>query len=228
MSNLSLAIFDCDGVLVDSEIIAARVEAELLREYGIELSPEEIAHRFAGLTWVRILELLSAEYGTTLPDELRTRSHEELTRRLAAELEPIAGVQEMLDLVDLPRCICSNSSSDHLKLELSKVGLWDRFRPYIYAAREVGMQRPKPAPDVYLHACAEFGVEPRKAVVLEDSVHGVAAGVAAGCRVVGFTGASHSYPGHGEALSDAGAETVIARLKDFPAVVEAFSAWAEA
>jgi HAD superfamily hydrolase (TIGR01509 family) len=226
MSALSLAIFDCDGVLVDSEIIAARVEAALLKDYGIELTPEAIAHRFAGLTWVRIIEILSQEYGVALPDDLKNRNDAELDRRLAVELEAVAGVQEMLDGIDLPRCIASNSSSVRLKLELEKVGLWDRFRPYVYAAREVGTGRPKPAPDVYVHACKEFGVEPRFAVVLEDSVHGVAAAVAAGCRVVGFTGAAHSYPGHGEALSDAGAETVISRLKDYPAVVGALaSGW---
>jgi beta-phosphoglucomutase-like phosphatase (HAD superfamily) len=108
---------------------------------------------------------------------------------------------------------------------LRHVGLWNRFRPYVYAAREVGTGKVKPAPDVFLHACAEFGVEPSSAVVIEDSVHGAAAAVAAGCRVVGFTGASHTYPGHAEALEAAGAETVISRLADYPAVVEALSSW---
>lgn len=228
MSSLSLAIFDCDGVLVDSEVIAARVEAEVLREHGCDLTPEELSHRFAGLTWGSILEHLAAETGIVFPPDLKTSIEKTLDKRLAEELQAVAGVHEMLDLVDLPRCICSNSSSERLKLELKRVDLWDRFRPYIFAAQEVGAKRPKPAPDVYLHACAEFGVAPRSAVVIEDSVHGVAAAVAAGCRVVGFTGASHSYTGHGESLSDAGAETVIGRLKDFPAVVEAFSAWADA
>ncbi|GGE14239.1 haloacid dehalogenase [Aureimonas endophytica] len=225
MSSLSLVMFDCDGVLIDSEILAARVEAEMLRDYGCELSPEELAHRFAGLTWARIMELLTAETGITFPDDLKDRVGAEFDRRAPKELVAIEGVNEMLDALELPRCICSNSSSAQLKFMLSHVGLWDRFRPYVYPSREVGEGHPKPAPDVYLHGCAEFGVRPRQAIVLEDSVHGVAAAVAAGCRVVGFTGASHSYPGHGEALSDAGAETVIARLRDFPAVVEAFSSW---
>jgi HAD superfamily hydrolase (TIGR01509 family) len=227
MSSLLLAIFDCDGVLVDSEIIAARAEADILREFGCEIAPEELAHRFAGLTWTRILELLAGETGIAFPDDLDARTEKEIDRRLAGELEAIAGVHEMLDLVDLPRCICSNSSSERLKAELLRVDLWDRFRPYVFAAREVGAKRAKPAPDVYLHACAEFAVPPRQAIVIEDSVHGVAAAVAAGCRVVGFTGAAHSYPGHGEALSDAGAETVISRLRDYPAVIEAFGSWRE-
>ncbi len=227
MSLLSLAIFDCDGVLVDSEILAARVEAEALKPFGIAMTPEDLAHRFAGLTWKRILELLAAEHAVEFPASFEAETEAQVDRLIGTELSMIAGAHEVLDLVDLPRCICSNSSTDRLKLELKPLGLWDRFRPYVYAAGEVREGRPKPAPDVYLHACAEFEVEPGEAIVIEDSVHGVAAARAAGCRVVGFTGAGHSYPGHGESLADAGAETVIARLKDFPAVVEAFGSWRE-
>ena len=194
---LSLILFDCDGVLVDSEIISAKVDAALLKELGYEISASEVAERFAGLTQDRILELLT-------------------------------GVHDMLDRLDLPRAICSNSSSERLKIVLEPTRLWDRFRPYVYAAREVGTMRPKPAPDVYLYGCRQFDAEPRQTVVLEDSVHGVAAAVAAGCRVVGFTGGQHSYAGPGHALAEAGAETVIRKLSEFPAVVEALSSWEEA
>lgn len=221
---LSLILFDCDGVLVDSEIVAARIESELFGELGYEITPEELAARFAGLTLKRILEILSEETGMTFPDDLAARVEAEADKRLA-KVDAIAGVHEMLDRLDLPRCICSNSMSGRLRTMLTHVGLWDRFRPYVYSSREVGTKRIKPAPDVYLYACKEFGVLPAEAIVLEDSVHGVAAASAAGCRVVGFTGASHTHPGHAEALSDAGAETVISRLSDFPGVVEAFAEW---
>ncbi|WP_185985237.1 HAD family hydrolase [Aureimonas mangrovi] len=224
---LSLIIFDCDGVLVDSEIVAARIESEMLKEHGIEISAEELAERFAGLTLVRILETLETETGVTLPEDFATKAEAEGNRRLAT-VAPIAGVHEMLDRLDLPRCICSNSMTPRLKLMLQPNGLWDRFRPYVFASREVGEKRIKPAPDVFLHACREFEINPREAIVLEDSVHGVAGAVAAGCRAIGFTGASHTHPGHAEALSEAGAETVISRLSDFPAVVEALSSWDEA
>lgn len=225
MPSLALAIFDCDGVLVDSEIIAARLEAEMFAEMGYEISAEELAERFAGLTLPRILELVTEETGIRFPEEFAAKVEKETDVRLARDLEAIAGVQAMLDAIDLPRCICSNSSSARLELSLTPLKLWDRFKPYVYAAREVGSKKGKPAPDVYLYACEQFGVAPGNAIVLEDSVHGVAAGVAAGCRVVGFTGGGHSYPGHAEALSEAGAETVIARLQDYPAVVEAMAAW---
>ncbi|WP_427023443.1 HAD family hydrolase [Aureimonas ureilytica] len=225
---LSLILFDCDGVLVDSEIISAKVDAALLKELGYEISASEVAERFAGLTQDRILELLTAEAGIRFPEDYAERQKIELDRRLAAEITEIPGVHDMLDRLDLPRAICSNSSSERLKIVLEPTRLWDRFRPYVYASREVGTKRPKPAPDVYLYGCRQFDAEPRQTVVLEDSVHGVAAAVAAGCRVVGFTGGQHSYAGHGHALAEAGAETVIRKLSEFPAVVEALSSWEEA
>ena len=225
---LSLILFDCDGVLVDSEIISAKVDAALLKELGYEISASEVAERFAGLTQDRILELLTAEAGIRFPEDYAERQKVELDRRLAAEITEIPGVHDMLDRLDLPRAICSNSSSERLKIVLEPTRLWDRFRPYVYASREVGTKRPKPAPDVYLYGCRQFDAEPRQTVVLEDSVHGVAAAVAAGCRVVGFTGGQHSYAGHGHALAEAGAETVIRKLSEFPAVVEALSSWEEA
>ncbi|KQT54688.1 HAD family hydrolase [Aureimonas sp. Leaf454] len=224
-SPLALAIFDCDGVLVDSEIIAAHVESDMFREIGYEISPEELAHRFAGLTLTRIVELVKDESGIAVPENFVARVEAENDVRLGRDVVAIPGVGALLDAIDLPRCICSNSSSARLEMMLRHVGLWDRFRPFVFAAREVGSGKVKPAPDVFLHACTEFGVEPSQAVVIEDSVHGAAAAVAAGCRVVGFTGASHTYPGHAEALEEAGAETVINRLADYPAVVGALSSW---
>ena len=125
---------------------------------------------------------------------------------------PIPGVQEMLDALDDPRCICSNSRPERLKVSLSKAGLWDRFRPYVFSAQAVREGRGKPAPDVFLHAAETFETAPADAIVVEDFVAGVTGGVAAGMRVIGFTGASHTWPGHGEALMEAGALTVIRRL----------------
>ncbi|KQT88084.1 HAD family phosphatase [Aurantimonas sp. Leaf443] len=223
-----LAIFDCDGVLVDSEIIAAEVQAELLAAEGIEMEAAEIGARFAGLTWPTILARLSEENEHVFPKDFQARVDKRLDERLSSEVEEIAGVHEMLDELDLPRCICSNSTSARLEMVLDRTGLWDRFRPYVMSAVEIGTKKGKPAPDVFLHACGEFGVEPGRAVVIEDSVHGVAGAVAAGCRVVGFTGGRHTYPGHAEALSEAGAVTVIKRLRDYPATIAALAEWEDA
>lgn len=220
-----LFIFDCDGVLVDSEIIAARVDAELFTESGYEITPEQVIERFAGLTAVDIVRQVEDEIGRKLSPDFHERHRIEMDERLEKELRAIAGVQDMLDLIDGPRCIASNSSSDRLRLTLEKTDLYDRFRPYIFSAVEVGDRQPKPAPNVYRHAIKEFGVDPREALVLEDSVFGVKAAKAAGARVVGFTGGAHTWPTHADLLTEAGAETVIKRFADLPAVAEAFAAW---
>ncbi|WAJ29647.1 HAD family hydrolase [Antarcticirhabdus aurantiaca] len=225
MSALQLAIFDCDGVLVDSEIIAAEVEAEMLTEFGFEFTAGELGARFAGLTWGAIVKRLEEETGRAFPDDFAGKVEAAVKERIGREVQAVPGVHAMLDLVDLPRCICSNSATSLLQLELKRVDLWDRFRPYVFSAVEVGSKAPKPAPDVFLHACREFEVDPGAAIVIEDSVHGVHAAIAAGCRVVGFTGGKHTWAGHADALTEAGAETVIGRLADYPATVEALSLW---
>lgn len=220
-----LVIFDCDGVLVDSEIIAAQVDAELLSEAGYPITAQEVAARFAGSGGAHIFDAAEAELGRAVPDEIRARSETEIDRRLENEVEAVAGVYEMLDALDAARCICSNSGMDRLRITLDRTGLYDRFRPYIFSAREVRDGREKPAPDVFLHAAEELETAIDQTLVIEDSVHGVAGAVAAGMGVVGFTGASHSWPGHGEALMDAGALTLIRRLADVPATVEALAGW---
>lgn len=220
-----LFAFDCDGVLVDSEVIASEVDAELLTEAGYEITAEDVSRRFAGLRSVAIHAQVEAELGRSLPDDFLQRQHDELDRRLARDLKAVPGVAEMLDRIDGPRCVCSNSSSERLKLSLTKTDLWDRFRPYIYSAIEVGDREPKPSPNVYAYAASQFGIDPREMLVVEDSIFGVTAAKIAGARVVGFAGGRHSWQGHADLLTDAGAETVIRRWADFPAVAEALMAW---
>ncbi len=220
-----LTIFDCDGVLVDSEIVSARVVAGNLTHAGGEISVEDLAHRFAGLTTEQIFLRLRDEAGRELPDRLIREAEAETDRRLAVEASAVAGADAMLDMLEGPRCICSNSRPERLEVTLRCAGLYDRFRPYIYSARSLGPGAEKPAPDVFLHAAREFEAEPAETLVVEDSVTGVAGAVAAGMRVVGFTGASHSWQGHGEALMDAGAITIVKRLSQVPATIEALRGW---
>ncbi|MBB4002999.1 MAG: HAD family phosphatase [Aurantimonas endophytica] len=228
MADPLLVIFDCDGVLVDSEIIAAAVETEMLQGQGIEIEASDFATRFAGLTWPTIMQRLAEETGTRFPKDFAARVDAEIDRRLESEVEEIPGAREAIERLTLPRCICSNSSTHRLELMLDRVGLWDAFVPNVFSATEVGAKKGKPAPDVFLYACEQFSVPPKASIVIEDSVHGVAGATAAGCRVVGFTGGQHSYAGHAEQLAEAGAETVISRLADFPAVVEALAIWSDA
>lgn len=221
-----LYVFDCDGVLIDSEIIASAVDSEFLAEVGYHITPEEVNVRFAGLTGRAIRETVEAETGRKLPDDFFGRTQEEIDRRLARDLKAVPGVNEMLDRLEgEQRCICSNSSSVRLRISLEKTRLWDRFAPHIYSSVEVGDLQPKPAPNVYRYAMAQFGADPRDTVVLEDSAFGVAAAKAAGARVIGFTGGAHTWPSHADVLTEAGAETVINRLADLPATAEALIAW---
>lgn len=220
-----LILFDCDGVLVDSEIIAARVDSEHLEKFGFKITPEEVIRRFTGLTSDDIVEIVEGEIGKTLPDDFLTGQKAELNERLAEEVEAIPGAAEVLDALGGGRAVCSNSESDRLKITLERTGLWDRFAPSIWSAVEVGTKKPKPDPNVYQFAMEQFGADPRDTMIIEDSVFGVAAGHAAGARVVGFTGGQHAWPGMADLLTQAGAETVINRLTDIPRLVEAFAVW---
>ncbi|WP_421724564.1 HAD family hydrolase [Bauldia sp.] len=220
-----LIMFDCDGVLVDSEIIAARVDSEDLAEVGFEITPEEVVRRFAGLTFADIIEVVEAEIGRRIDPSFHANQKKKLSQRLAEEVEAVPGIIDLLDNLDGPRCVCSNSSTERLKIMMQRTDLWDRFKPYIWSAVEVGTKQPKPDPNVYAYALEQFATAPRDAVVIEDSVFGVTAAHAAGARVVGFTGGAHAWPGLADLLTDAGAETVIHRWADLPKVIEAFSAW---
>lgn len=219
-----LIIFDCDGVLIDSEIIAAQVNAEFLTGYGYPITADEMNARFVGLTGDQIVAAIEDDLGRSLPDDFKEKADREIDVRLKA-VKPIPGVHALLDALDAPRCICSNSGSRRLKLSLEAVDLWDRFKPYVFSAPEIGDGRGKPAPDVFLHAAKVFEVDPRDVIVVEDSVPGVTGATRAGMRVIGFIGGSHSWTGHGESLMDAGAETIVRRLKDVAPVVEALRTW---
>jgi HAD superfamily hydrolase (TIGR01509 family) len=225
MSSFELTLFDCDGVLVDSEIIAAKVESKLLTEAGYPISVEEMGERFAGMTWKNILLSIEKEVDIPLSASLIDKSEQLLDQRLAREVKAIEGVQFALSRIKGPRCICSNSSAARLDMMLSKVGLKEHFSPHIYSAKDLGADRVKPKPDIFLHGAKQFNVNPSRCVVVEDSVHGVHAAREAGMRVIGFTGASHTYPSHADKLTDAGAETVIARMTDLPGVIAAMEEW---
>ena len=228
MSGFDLIIFDCDGVLVDSEIIAAEVESKLLTEAGYPIGVEEMGERFAGMTWQNILLTIEREAAIPLSASLLDKSEKLLDARLARDVKVIDGVKFALSRLRKPYCICSNSSSHRLDMMLSKVGLKDIFAPHVFSAKDLGPDRVKPKPDIFLHGAAQFGADPARTLVVEDSVHGITGARAAGMRVVGFTGASHSYPSHADRLTEAGAETVISRMSELPGVIAALAEWQEA
>ena len=225
MAEIQLVIFDCDGVLMDSEIVAAEAELEVYSKYGVEMTRQEFATRFAGENARSVKEKIEQDIGQELPESVIEETRKNVNAKCMAEAQMIEGADQVLDLLDQARCVCSNAPPERLRSVLGRVGLYDRFRPYVFSAQEKEPFLFKPKPDIILRALAEFEVSSSQAIVIEDSVHGIQAARAAGTRVIGFTGASHTYSSHADELIDAGAETVISRFSDLPGIVSAFSSW---
>lgn len=227
MPQPDLVIFDCDGVLVDSEIVAARVEAELLTSAGFEISAEEIFETYAGLTFKDIMLRLEEKSHIPFQASLIDRAEELVDRKLRADVRVIDGAHEAVAAVTAPRAVCSNSRTERIEFMLEKVRLLPFFAGRIFSGLDIPSKKTKPAPDVFLYAAEKLGANPKNTFVIEDSVHGVTGARAAGMRVIGFTGAGHSYPGHADALTEAGAETVIRRWAELNSTIAALSEWSE-
>jgi HAD superfamily hydrolase (TIGR01509 family) len=198
----SLVIFDCDGVLVDTERLTVGVEARLLTELGWPHTAEEVVARFMGRSSAAQLAELEARLGAQLTREFDERSTAEVHAAFERELEAVAGIEELLDhleAVGLASCVASSGTHDRMRRTLGLTGLYDRFAGRVFSATEV--EHGKPAPDLFLHAARRMEAEPSACAVVEDSVYGVQAGVAAGMTVYGFAGGLTSA----DALSEAGA-----------------------
>jgi HAD superfamily hydrolase (TIGR01509 family) len=210
MSNLELVIFDCDGVLVDSEIIVNRVFAETLTEAGFAITYEEVSQKFVGLSFASCLEMIELIFGRPVPTEWLALSKEREIAALKQELQATVGIADVLKKLTLPKCVASNSSPRHIDLVLGLTGLLDHFDGKLYSCHHV--DRPKPFPDVYLHAASQMGYAPENCVVIEDSVAGVKAGSAAGMRVLGYA-LSDRHSSHHQALISAGAKLVFEDMR---------------
>lgn len=220
-----LIIFDCDGVLINSEMIAARVEAAAYKREGFEMEPLGFAEHFAGMTHHAIQETIEEELERKLDKGFQDKVSEAFLELADTEMTAVPGVEDMLDMVEGPRCICSNSASDYLQRYLSDVGLYERFAPHIFSAGEVGNKKSKPDPNVFQIAARTFEVDASACLVVEDSSSGVKAAVAAGMTVIGFVGGDHTWPGHAEVLMQAGALTTVDRHADLAETIQALSAW---
>jgi len=207
-----LVIFDCDGVLIDSEPIACAIMSAVLTENGFPLTEDDI-HAFIGQSGRDTQAMIEKRFGKPLPEDIRQRFHAAYRRHLDAKaMPPIAGVADLIDRLAVPACVASNSSHDYLQMVLDSARLIARFPERLFSSYDV--ERPKPHPDLFEHAARRMGAHPAQCVVIEDSVHGVTAGVAAGMRVVGFCGGGHCRPGHAERLTAVGAETVCAAMDE--------------
>lgn len=204
---IDLVIFDCDGTLVDSESIAARVTAELFRDLGVTLTPEEAFHTFLGLDHDAARALAEQRYGIRFPADYDTRAEARMSAALDRDLRALPGVPKLLSGLTLPFCVASNSGARRLRRTLTVAGLLPFFGERVFSVTDVA--RGKPAPDLFLHAARVMGVIPARCLVIEDSVAGVTGAVAAGMRVAGFCGGGAHGPDHAARLSRAGASSIL-------------------
>jgi HAD superfamily hydrolase (TIGR01509 family) len=207
-----LVIFDCDGVLVDSERISLLLQAEWVSALGLETSYEDCVRDFAGLGMPTTLRILEERLGGPLPEGWEGGLAAAVREAFEAELQPVPGVVEALEAIELPTCIASSGSQEKMRLTLGLTGLRERFAGRIFSGEEV--TRGKPAPDLFLHAAAAMGVAPASCVVVEDSRFGVEATRAAGMTALGYG------PDGGEALAAAGA-AVFTSMAELPGLVAA-------
>ncbi len=181
-----LVIFDCDGVLVDSEPIAIRVDVEMFAEVGMTVSEQEVIERFVGRSPELLAQAVQERLGYPPPDDWEERGERRLRRAFEAELQPVPGIRDALERISLPACVASSSPPERLRFKLELTGLYERFAGQIFSASAVA--NGKPAPDLFLYAARQMGVDPSDCVVVEDSRFGVQAARAAGMDVLGYAG----------------------------------------
>lgn len=210
--SFDLAIFDCDGVLVDSEPIFNRAHAEILAGCGFPIAAGSLMERFCGVADAEMIAAIEEEWGRALPADYRARVAALTDSYCEASLGAVAGVAEALDRLEIPRCVASSGTPERVRKSLARVGLLDRFEPHIFSA--VMVARGKPAPDLFLHAAREMRSAPARCLVVEDSIAGVRAASTAGMTVIGFCGGSHCAAGHGDILRQHGARLAISEMRD--------------
>ena len=215
--HTELVIFDCDGVLVDSEAIACRADSACLAELGITITPDEIMQRYLGISAATMCRDIEHRYGVALPADFVAILHKRVAAVFDTELTAVAGVEQLLQTLQHRRCVASSSAPERLRHSLAVTGLLRYFEPHIFSATQVA--RGKPAPDLFLFAADAMQVPPASCVVVEDSVPGVQAAVAAGMCVLGFTGGEHCRSGHAERLHEAGASAIAADMTSLLALL---------
>lgn len=220
MATIDLLISDCDGVIVDSEIISHRVLFEALSLYVPADRLSSALEGTFGLTVPSIIDLIEKRFDLTMPSTFDADLRRQSEKVVAEEVQAIPGVREALYAIDLPLAVASNSRLHNVESSLRRAGLTERVAGNIFCADMV--PSPKPAPDVYLLAAERMGVAPGHCLVVEDSPTGVLAARTAGMQVIGFTGASHIPAGHDQALRELGVSAVINHMRDLPAMVARF------
>jgi HAD superfamily hydrolase (TIGR01509 family) len=215
MKRFELVIFDCDGVLVDSELITNRVFTGMLNELGIAITLEEVFEKFVGRSLTQCLEMIAGLTGRKVPEDFVRRYHLSSAAALKSELKAVPGVEAALESIQIPYCVASNGSHEKMQITLGVTGLLPKFKGKLFSVSEVA--RGKPFPDVFLYAADKSGVAPRACAVIEDTPTGVAAGVAAGMTVYGYC--AHTPA---QRLIDAGAHHTFDRMSHLPQLLTDF------
>tara|TARA_B100000686_G_scaffold314737_1_gene361047 strand:+ start:318 stop:1025 length:708 start_codon:yes stop_codon:yes gene_type:complete len=214
LKDYALVIFDCDGVLVDSETIANKILAQSLTQEGYTCTFQEVVTKFVGRDLNSIQRDVERTLGRSLEPSFQTKLQRDTFDLFKQELRPIQGIEKALATIKAPKCVASSGSHKKIHLCLNLTGLSDFFFPKtIFSASEV--PEGKPAPDLFLHAAAKMGVSPSNCIVIEDSVPGVAAARAAGMPVFAFAGGPHVDPSHSQNLSRAGG-IIFNHMADLP------------
>ena len=218
-----MVIFDCNGVLVDSEPIASAVAAQELTRAGIPITPEIVNRYFFGRRPSDMFAAIEAATHHKLPEHFASTIAQATLRRLRAELKPTPHAAYALTWLRGPKCVASSSALDRIRTSLETTDLLRFFEGHLFSASDV--THGKPAPDLFLHAAQRMRVEPAQCIVVEDSPAGVTAASQAGMTPIGFVGGSHAGASLGEQLLLAGARTIIADMRQLKSTVVALRGW---
>lgn len=207
----NLLIFDCDGVLVDSELIDYRIRSECFQAEGFSVTVDDLQSH-SGISGAGMAEMILKRFGRPMPEGFMQATRAKIMCAFTDELRPIDGIADLLTSLAMPICVATNSHPDRVRHSLQVTDLLRFFDPHVFSAFMV--ERGKPSPDLFLFAAEKFGVAPCDCLVIEDSVHGIAAARAAGMPVIGFCGGSHCQAGHAARLLSAGCGRVFARMEE--------------
>jgi HAD superfamily hydrolase (TIGR01509 family) len=217
MARFDLVIFDCDGVVVDSERIVFEVFGAFIRSLGVNLTDEETREQFLGRTLAACMAIVEQLSGKPPPLDALERYTAERDRVLRERVQPVDGVREVLETLTTPYCIASSGGYDKMRITLGATGLMPLFEGRLFSATEVA--RGKPAPDIFLFAAQRMGVDPSRTVVIEDTVNGVLAGCAAGMTVLGYVDLTPAAR-----LVEAGATLTFTHMRELPALLDSSDA----
>lgn len=216
-SLTDLVIFDCDGVLVDSEILSSRAHAETLTRHGYPITAEQERSRFLGVADHEARLIIEAEIGRRLPDDFESQMQQAALQLYSQHLGLIPHVAETVAALSLPKCVASSGTPQKIRHGLTCAGIYELLAPHIFSAVQV--KRGKPAPDIFLFAAEQMKTAPERCIVIEDSMAGVTGARAAGMTVLGFHGGSHCAPDHATMLTAAGAHETFDDMRQLPALI---------